>query len=76
MLHATAELEDGKKLLIFGLSKLNIERLLEGKPIKTESPTVGYVMIFVGDTEASMMEELKELIGPDTEVRVSDRLKS
>lgn len=49
--------------LIFGLSALNIERLMEGKPISIDLKDLGLptgrVMIFYGKTEEDMKRELE-----------------
>jgi len=57
------------ELVIFGLSALNLERLREGRPIKIEMSELGLpgtVLIFYGETEEKMREDMAELIGPDT----------
>lgn len=63
--------------VVLGLSKVNIKRLQEGKPIifKGEDvriPCVEFI-IFAGDTEASMTRELEELIGPNTQTKIDPR---
>ena len=61
MLKALAHTDDGP-LLVFGLSAMNIIRLQEGLPIKinlAELGLKGSMMIFAGDTEASMEQELR-----------------
>lgn len=49
--------------LIFGLSALNVERLMEGKPIAINLTDLGLskgrVMIFYGKTEKDMKAELE-----------------
>lgn len=49
--------------LIFGLSALNIERLMQGRPIEIQLADLGLpagkIFIFYGATEASMTDELK-----------------
>ena len=70
MIKALAKTDKGP-LMIFGLSRENIERLQKGQPIKidlSEMGMEGHAMIFAGDTEATMAAELAELIGPDTKV--------
>ena len=50
--------------IIFGLSKQNIRKLKEGKPILINLEDLGLekrrVMIFYGDTEKKMQDELNE----------------
>jgi hypothetical protein len=49
--------------LIFGVSALNVERLMEGKPIVINLTDLGLpkgrVMIFYGKTEEDMKRELE-----------------
>lgn len=51
-------------LVIFGLSRLNIERLQEGKPIAFDGDVVGLagtrILILFGETEQTIMRELAE----------------
>jgi hypothetical protein len=51
--------------LIFGLSRVNIERLQEGKPIYVEGAEVGAPLqrfvIFFGETEDAMKAEIESL---------------
>lgn len=61
MIKARAQTKDGP-LLVFGLSAANITKLQEGLPILFSLDIFGMdgrVTIFAGDTEASMLEELK-----------------
>lgn len=50
--------------VIFGLSKINIERLQEGKPIMFDGEPVGFpgmrFLIMFGETELSIIHELQE----------------
>lgn len=55
----------------FGLSAENIKRLQAGQPIVINLSEMGVkaeMIIFYGETEQSMYENLKHMIGPDTEV--------
>jgi hypothetical protein len=51
-------------LVIFGLSKLNLERLQEGKPVAFDGAEVGLngvrIMIMYGETEIAIVHELQE----------------
>lgn len=51
-------------LVIFGLSKLNIERMQEGKPVAFDGAEVGLdgvrIMIMYGETEIAIVHELEE----------------
>ena len=51
--------------VIFGLSKENIERLQQGKPIHFDGAQVGLdakILIMFGETELAIMHELEEAI--------------
>ena len=74
--------KDGKpiRLVIFGLSFKNLDKLREGMPIKFNGVTAGLsddieFMIFSGATEQSMQREIAELIGPETKTHIDPRLK-
>jgi hypothetical protein len=78
MLKMVSERGD-KVLLLLGLSEANIAKLREKMPIRvkvgevTNTPPTE-VVIFAGDTEASMTAELLEagLVGPQTVVQTPD----
>lgn len=58
--------EDGRPLYVFGLSAKNIELLLQGNPIAfslEEMEGEGDVAILYGETEESMVAELREVFG-------------
>jgi hypothetical protein len=77
MLQAIAELKDGKKLMILGLTRKNLERLLDGRPIKFDATKLGYpgfISIFVGETEATMTEDLAEFMDSNTKFSVDKSL--
>lgn len=65
------------KLIVLGLSHLNLERLRQGQPIHFpgEDVTIPGVefMIFSGATEATMARELEELVGPNTKTKIDPR---
>lgn len=65
------------KLVVLGLSHLNLERLQQGQPIHFpgEDVTIPGVefMIFSGATEATMAREMEELIGPQTKTKIDPR---
>lgn len=50
--------------LVLGLSRENVTRVLAGKPIKFNMKDLnmpdGVVVIFFGETEEAMMEELRQ----------------
>jgi hypothetical protein len=72
MVKFSATGDDGKTLLGFGLSRGNIERLVAGQPIRVRGKDIHRpdleVMIFFGETEADMEQELRNLgaIGENT----------
>lgn len=68
------------KILVIGLSEVNIERLREGKPVHFYTQEVGFVgggveqiFIFTGKDEQEMKRQFSELIGPDTDVKDTSR---
>lgn len=60
--------DNGNKGIVgIGLSKANLEKLQEGKPIKTELPSTDgpefyehELIIFYGETEESMVNDLRK----------------
>jgi hypothetical protein len=73
MFIASAILDDNKTLLVLGLSAENRRRLAEGQPIDLSRATHGMaipaglkIMIFAGETEETMREQMTALIGPTT----------
>jgi hypothetical protein len=66
MIKFVADSKDGKKLVGIGLSRENLNRLVEGKPIYFSGAEVllpkSEFMIFFGETEAAMEAELKKLM--------------
>jgi hypothetical protein len=82
MIKATATGPDGRTILIIGLSFGNLDRF-RAQPgdtyIRIDGHDVGGlpidVTIFSGETEAHCAEVIKAMIGPQTKVTVSDRLK-
>jgi hypothetical protein len=75
----------GRSVLVLGLSFANLDKLRADAPnggfIKVQGAELGLpidVVIFAGETEAHMAQMMtgEGLIGPDTKVTVSTRLKS
>jgi hypothetical protein len=73
--------ETGQELLLFGLSRENVTRLLEGDPILLTRQSHGVpegwsVGIFFGETEQDMAGLLSKMgiITPQTEVVVDPKL--
>lgn len=75
MIGGRAKTNDGRQLLLLGLSEGNLQRLREGKPmhLSHEShvfiPDDWVVLIFSGATEEAMTDELRkagiDLHGPE-----------
>lgn len=67
MMIARATSDDGKtEVLLLGLSRVNVERLMQGKPIRIAQETHGEgipegwkILILFGETENDMREELR-----------------
>lgn len=63
---------DGRMFLAFGLTRENITRLMQDEPIKIDTKELGLppgaLLIFYGETEATIYDTLKEqgLVGPQT----------
>lgn len=69
MIKARATL-GGRDTLLIGLSRTNIDRLLDGKPIQFDGAELGWpqfkVVVLAGETEADILDDLKS-IGVATE---------
>lgn len=82
MIKASAKGKDGRLLLVLGLSYANLDKF-RAEPgdtyIKVMGKELGIpvdVVIFSGETEAHCAETVQHLIGPDTHITMSERLKS
>jgi hypothetical protein len=77
MLKMVGEARGGRKLVILGLSHMNLQRLKQGKPIHFPGEDVALagveVMIFSGKTEQSMARDLADLVGPGTQTKIDPR---
>lgn len=71
------------QFILLGLSRVNIHRLMEGKPILLRRETHGAgvpegwtIGITFGETELQMKKELEDagLLGPETKIHVDPRL--
>lgn len=84
MIIARADTKDGKPLLLFGLSKENITRLMDNQPIRMQPDThpgipEGWsIMIMYGETEASIALQLRAagFMDKNTVVKMDPRLNS
>jgi hypothetical protein len=64
-----------------GISRENVNRMIAGKPIRVDLTELGLapngsILIFFGETERELQQQLAEFIGPDTKVHIDPRLKS
>jgi hypothetical protein len=73
---------DGRSNLGLGVTRENVYRLIQGKPIRVSLPEMraglaidGDVMIYFGETERDLQQAVAEFIGPETKVTVDPRLK-
>jgi hypothetical protein len=61
-------------IVVFGLSHKNLDKLKDGWPIKIDGDELNLpgfkFFIFTGPTEDLMMEEVQDMIGPETEIRI------
>lgn len=77
MFRATADGKNGP-LAILGLSAENVKRLQAGQPIhvpaKSEIGLNKGLILFYGETEHQMMNEIRALIGPDTKAHIDPKL--
>ncbi len=65
------------KVIVLGLSRINIDRLGKGQPIEFSGEDVGLedveIVIFAGATEELMARQLADLIGPQTQTNMDPR---
>jgi hypothetical protein len=70
MVKFTATTGDARKVIGFGLSRANIEKLIAGRPIVVVGEVIGEAhrefMIFFGETEAAMRDMMADFITPET----------
>jgi hypothetical protein len=72
MIKAKLVMDDGKVLLVFGISAENITRLQGGDPIQidlTEMGLSGEMLIFYGETTGDLIEQINPFIGSETIVK-------
>jgi hypothetical protein len=63
------------KVLMLGLSRVNVTRLMDGQPIHFDGKPLefdGDIVIFFGETEDSMKEDLMTLAKNGDEVNIKD----
>jgi hypothetical protein len=69
---------DGKPQIGLGVSRENVRRLTNGEPILVRGESVGMpeldsILIFFGETEAAMLRDFAEFIGPKTIVHMEGK---
>ncbi len=73
VIKARATTDDGREIVVLGISDGNIARLREGKPIHLHGEEMGLskidIWIFAGKDEAALQQMLAPMIGPETVVR-------
>ncbi len=83
MMIARGKTGDGGEFLLIGLSKVNIERLQAGQPIRITRARHGdgvpegwFIGIMAGESELDMQRQLEKAgaIGPKTKINIDPRL--
>lgn len=72
MIKAKLVTDDGKNILVFGISAENVRQLQEGNPLKvdlTEMGLSGEMLIFYGETTGDLIEQINPFIGEETILR-------
>lgn len=72
MIKAKVTTDDGKNILVFGISAENITKLQEGNPIQidlTEMGLDGEMLIFYGETTGDLIKKVTPFIGEETVVK-------
>ncbi len=64
MIKAVGAMEDGRALIIVGLSKINMDKLLQDQPIKIDLQELGIegggvLLVVGGQTEATIQAQLR-----------------
>lgn len=82
MIKATATMANGRTLLVIGLSFGNLDRFRQQPGdtfIRIDGADSGGlpidVMIFSGETEAHLAKLIEPMIGSDTKINISDKLR-
>ncbi len=71
MIKGMMKTNEGKDIILLGISRENILRLKEGKPIHVKGDELGVsqdIFIMYGDTEMEIYNELKPMMGAETRV--------
>jgi len=73
--------KDGKLILGLGISNKNVKLLKKDRPILVDFKEINLmekidkVLLFYGDTEEDIFEQLKDMIDASTVINISDKLK-
>jgi hypothetical protein len=74
MITAIATGDDGKRVMLLGVTRENVTRLMKDQPIRVSAethpgfPTDTTIVIVFGETEGAITERIKSLISDDTKV--------
>lgn len=74
MITAIAKGPDGKRIIVLGITRENVTRLIEGKPIRVTAEThPGFatdlvIGILFGEDEHALTETLKPFLGDETKI--------
>lgn len=73
MIKATCESGDGRKIVLLGITDMNIVKMREGKPIQIFGEEMGLgkldIWIITGKDEATLQQMLSPMITSETRVR-------
>lgn len=75
MIKFIADTEGGRKLVAFGLSQMNLVKIMAGEPVHVNMEEMGFpgmdFMVFgdIRKDDAQLAESLSDFIGPDTIVK-------
>lgn len=65
---------DGQEIILLGITRGNVEELMKGRPIHVSAAThpgfplnLSFMIVF-GETERTLMDALKPVIGADTKL--------
>jgi hypothetical protein len=78
MLKAMARLENGRFLIVLGITDGNVQRMKEGQPIYFDPVSIEIppgseiqaITLFYGKDEAELARTVRTLIGPTTKVNL------
>lgn len=74
MITATATGANGEEIILLGITRENVTRLMKGQPIRVTAethpgfPVNRVIMICFGETERTLTEQLKSSISDETKV--------